>query len=110
MAGFDDQRPARGEPLRRLRDQRAVSLQPIAAAIKRQAWIVVAHLAAQARNIRRADIRRVRHDEIEPSRERLRVMAGNEAGPAAEPESNCVASRGPQRFQTEVGAYAEGVG
>ena len=65
LSGLDDQRAAGREPLGRLRNQGAIGVIAVLAAVERQMRIVLAHLDAQFRNFPCGNIGRVRHDQIE---------------------------------------------
>ena len=63
--GLHNQSGARRQKTRSLRDQRAIGVKSVGAAIERGERVVIAHFGGEACDIRRADIGRVRHDQIE---------------------------------------------
>jgi hypothetical protein len=62
---LDDQRAARSKQARRLRDQGTIAVKPVGAAVEREVRIVIANLSGKSCDVGRADIRWVRHDQIE---------------------------------------------
>jgi hypothetical protein len=64
LPGFDDKGAARGQKASRPGNQRAVGVQAVGAAIERGQGIVIPHLRRQTIDIRRADIGRIRDDQI----------------------------------------------
>ena len=65
LPGLHDKGSARGQKAGRLGNQRAVGVQPVGAAIECGQRIVIPDLRRQAVDIRRADIGRIRDDQIE---------------------------------------------
>ena len=72
----------------------------------RTAGAAAKHLAAKPRNFRRADIGRVRHDQVERSRQRRRVVASDEGRARGEAETRGVMACGLQRLLTDIRADA----
>ena len=65
LAGLHDQGSAGRQTASRLRDQRAVGIQPVGAAVERGQGIVIPDLHRQTADISRTDIGRIRDNQIE---------------------------------------------
>ena len=86
MPGFHNERAAVRKQPRRLRNERAIGVKSVGAAVQRAMRIVIADLDGETGDFRRADIGRVRHDEVEAARQRRRMVAGDESRARFEPE------------------------
>ena len=103
LTSLHNQGGIRGEEASRLGDQRAVGVQPVGAAIERSHGIVIPHLCRQAIDVRRADIGRVRNDQIEWADQAACIIARDERRAIRQPCARCIGPGGLQGALRNVG-------
>ena len=110
MSDLEDQHPAKREQRGGLRRNRAVGIKAVRAPIEGKMRIVVAHITIEYGNVRRPDVGRVRHDEIEWPVQRRRIVALDERSPVRKAELLGVDFSSVERLPADVGADARGGG
>ena len=93
-----------------MRNQGAVGVEPIGAAVERRAGIVRAHLDIETGDIGRGDVRRIGCDQVERAGQRAGVVALDPRRAIREPELGGVPARGLQRLCRNVSGEAMRVG
>src|SRR5258707_12339716 len=88
MPRFHNERAAARKQPRGLRNQRAIGVKSVRAAVQRAMRIVIAHLYGETSDFRRADIGWVRHNQIEFTRQRRRIVAGDERRARRKPRAS----------------------
>ena len=86
LSDFHGEDALRRQQPRRLRNQRAIGVEPVAAAVERARRVEIPHLGGETGDIGRADVGRVRDDEIESARQVGRIIAGDEVSAIGEAE------------------------
>jgi hypothetical protein len=107
---FHRENAAGRQPPRGLRNQHAVGVEAIGAAVQREERVVIADLGGETGDIGRADIGRVRHHQIEGSRQCRGIVAGDERRARCEPQASGIAACDRSRCHADIGADSIGIG
>ena len=110
MSDLDNQRAARTEQTRGFGSDDAVGIEAITAAIECPQRVMIADLDVQAGDIVGRNIGRVRNDKIEVTGQRRGIVAGDEMRATRKTAPFCVAARGAQCSEIDIGGSARRIG